>query len=515
MFARGCPIVGESGNGIPEVSRGVRSSGPTWRRGGAGRTIAPSVSVGGGEAKLVGEGVREGERIRSGIDREAAFGDISDFKGFIRMKQELDVYLHRVYAGRLTQTGFGTISFSYDPSYVKRDLPTLSISMPPREKPYRGGVVKSFFFTPLPDFVVWKKRTFTRLLRKFLWGCVPGSLARDQKTRYFYLSDRERFAFLENKGMSAGAVDVCLCGTSLAGSDANEGQSEILEGELIRKIIADPESSIASMGGSKKKIPVYIDKESGELVWAKGRKATSSTHILKNLDERETAINELFCMRLGQSVGLTVPTVEMRSIDGIPCFLVTRYDRAQSEYGQVEVLHQETFCQALGVLPGVVSERRGGPTIKRCLDLLDQHSVEPERDQIEFLTEIVFCYLIGCNDFNGRNLSLVYRNGQPRLAPAHDLMGSFYSRDKLDMTIGGVRSPEEVHIRDWRRAVGEAKFRILHEQLVRLPNECLENSRTLLQEFEREGIFSEKIVAICSRVAQRVRILQQQMSVER
>ena len=430
------------------------------------------------------------------------------------MKQELDVYLHRIYAGRLTRMGFGAISFSYDPSYVERDLPTLSISMPPREKPYRGGVVKSFFFTPLPDFVVWKKRTFIRLLRKFLWSCVPGSLARDQKAKYFYLSERERFAFLKNKGISAGAVDLCPCGTSLAESDVNEEQSEILEGELIRKIIADPKSSIASMGGSNKKIPVYIDKGSGDLVWVKGRKATSSTHILKNLDERETAINELFCMRLGQSVGLTVSAVEIRFIDGIPCFLVARYDRAQSDDGQIKVFHQETFCQALGVLPGVVSERRGGPSVKKCLDLLDQHSAAPERDQAEFLMQIVFCYLIGRNDFNGRNLSLVYRNNQPELAPAHDLMGSFSWRDRLDMTIGGVRDPWKVGIRDWRRAVGEARFPVLREQLIRLPKECLENSRALLQEFKRENMFSERIEIICSRIAQRAHIIEQQLSSE-
>lgn len=431
------------------------------------------------------------------------------------MRQELDVYLHQIYTGRLARTGSGAISFTYDPKYVEQDLPSLSVSMPSRRKPYRGGVVKSFFFTPLPDFVVWRRRTYGRLLRKLLWECVPDPLARARKARYFYLSDRERFAFLANRGISAGAVELCPCGTSPIKLNIDDGGDEILDRNLIRKIIENPESSVASMGGEHNKIPVYVEQESGALVWVKGRKAVASTHILKNLDEQDTAINELFCMRLAQSVGLKVPTVEMRFIDGIPCFLVARYDRAWSEDGQVKVLHQETFCQALGVFPGVVSERRGGPTIKRCLDLLHQHSAEPERDQIEFLTQIVFCYLIGRNDFNGRNLSLVYRNGKPELAPAHDLMGSFSSRDKLDMTIGGVRYPEEVNIKDWHRAVGESKIRILHEQLLRLPRECLEKSRELLQEFEHKGIFSEKIATICSRIAQRARMIQQQLSVER
>ena len=430
------------------------------------------------------------------------------------MKQELDVYLHHVYAGVLTRTNVGAMFFAYDPHYLEQGLPALSVSMPLREKPYRGRVVKSFFFTPLPDFVVWKRRTYDRLLWRLLWECVPGSFASARKGKYFYLSDRERFAFLSNNGISASAVDLYPCGASLSASNVSEGENKVLNGMLIREIIANPKASIASMGGSTSKIPVYVERESGALIWVKGKKAASSTHILKNLGEHKAVINELFCMRLGQSVGLRVPDVEMCVIDGIPCFLVARYDRTRSDGGQVEVLHQETFCQALGVLPGVTSERRGGPAIQHCLDLLQRHSVKPEHDQAEFLTQIVFCYLIGRNDFNGRNLSLVYRNGLPELAPAHDLMGFFYSHDKLDMPIGGVRHPEKVRVKDWRRAVGETKFPILHEQLVRLPGECLEKSRELSRKFENEGITSYEVTTICSGIAQRARMIEQQLSRE-
>ena len=427
------------------------------------------------------------------------------------MRQELDVYLHHVYAGRLTRTDVGTMSFVYDSNYVEQGFPALSVSLPLQEEPYRGRAVKSFFFTSLPDFVVWKRRTYDRLLWKLLWDFVPGSFARARRAKYFYLSDRERFAFLSNNGISAGAVDLCPCGASLTASNASEGESEILNGMLIREIIANPKVSIASMGGSTSKIPVYVERENGALAWVKGKKAASSTHLLKNLGEHKAVINELFCMRLGQSVGLRVPAVEMCVIDGIPCLLVARYDRTRSGSGQVEVLHQETFCQALGILPGVTSERRGGPAVKHCLDLLQRYSVEPERDQAEFLTQIVFCYLIGRNDFNGRNLSLVYRNGLPELAPAHDLTGFFCSHDKLDMTIGGVRHPEKVRVKNWRNAVGETKFPILHEQLVRLPGECLEKSRELSRKFESEGITSSEVTTICSGIAQRARMIEQQL----
>ena len=428
------------------------------------------------------------------------------------MRQELDVYLHQAYAGRLTRTSSGAISFTYDPGYLAQGLPSLSVSMPSREKPYRGRVVESFFFTPLPDFVVWRRRNSSRLLRKLLWEFVPDSLARGQKARYFYLSNRERFAFLADKGISAGAVELCPYGTTLAEWNAHDEIDEILDGNLIQKISANPESAAASMGGQKNKIPVYIEEESGALIWVKGRKAVPSTHILKNLGELDSVINELFCMRLAQSIGLRTPAVEMRSVDGVSCLLVERYDRVQTDSKEIKVLHQETFGQALSLAPGVVSERRGGPTIKRCLDLLDQYSAELERDQIDFLTQIVFSYLIGRHDFNGRNLSLLYRRNQPELAPAHDLMGSFNSRSTLDMTIAGVRFPEKVHVRDWRRAVGESIFPVLHQQLVRLPRECLEKSRALLKEFEHEGLFSDQIAIICSRVAQNARVLEQQLS---
>ena len=127
--------------------------------------------------------------------------------------------------------------------------------------------------------------------------------------------------------------------------------------------------------------------------------------------------------------------------------------------------------------------------------------------------EVTFSgYLIGRNDFNDRNLSLVYRNGQPELAPAHDLLGFFCSHDKLDMTIGGVRHPGKVRIQDWRRAVGKTQFSILYEQLVRLSGECPEKSQELSREFESEGIWSNEIATICSGIDQRTRMVRQQLS---
>jgi len=154
------------------------------------------------------------------------------------MKQELKVYLHSVYAGRLSRGFFGAISFTYDPAYVAQGLPALSLSLPLREQRYQGKIVSAFFFGALPDLVSMRP-TPARFIRRWLWNCFPGSFARKLKERYSYLPVRKRWAWLIEKGIEVGAVDIRPHGVSPTVSDKSAEQF-LDRGLLIDRMVENP-----------------------------------------------------------------------------------------------------------------------------------------------------------------------------------------------------------------------------------------------------------------------------------
>ena len=412
------------------------------------------------------------------------------------MAECLDVYLHSIYAGRLIRESCGTMSFTYNPVYVAQGLPTLSLSLPPREKRYRGKIVSAFFFGALPGFVAIR-HTPGRLMRRWLWNCLPGSLARKKKERYSHLPKRKRWAWLIDKGIEVGAVDLRPCGSPLSISD--KSSEMVLDRRLISQINENPRL-YASVDGQNYMIPVRFNEEQ-KLIFIKGRGPTFSTHFVKHMGKWDSAINELFCMRLARFVGLNVPDVSLHFIDGVPCFLIKRYDRMQS--GQfIGILHQESLCQALGVPTGVWLERHGGASIKKSLALLQEYSVKPEYDKAEFLARVVFDHLIGCRDISGRNVSLLYRNGLPELAPAYDFSISSSNALKTPMSIGGERRSGKIRIQHWYDAVIDSDRRILYQQLHRLTKDCEEKANVLVGKMERENLQSSVCQIICEKISQ-------------
>ena len=424
------------------------------------------------------------------------------------MKQGLDVYLHRVCAGRLTRDAFGTMAFTYEPAYVEQNLPTLSLSLPPRKAPYRGKVVNAFFFGALPGFLTMRRK-LSRLIRRWLWNCVPDPHACNYKERYIGLPERERWAWLVEKGIEVGAISLHPVFATVPPT-LDEEIEIVLDNATIAQVNKYPKS-YASVDGRNCMIPARIDRE-GRVVLVRGQSPTLSTHFVKYMGKENRALNELFCMRLARSVGLVVPDVAIRDIDGYLCYLIKRYDRTQfsHETQSINMLHQESLCQALGVPVGVWIEHHGGPTVKQTLALLHEYSSEPERDKSEFLARLVFGYLAGCLDINGRNVSLLYRNGRPELAPAYDLSLSVPTA-KMPMSIGGVCIPERVNIQHWYSAVVDRDRHALHQQLVRLSESCEGKASELVAEMKQEGFQSEIFNTVCTEITQRASRIKQQL----
>jgi serine/threonine-protein kinase HipA len=188
-----------------------------------------------------------------------------------------------------------------------------------------------------------------------------------------------------------------------------------------------------------------------------------STHIIKppikGFDE--TCENEAFCMMLAGRMGLPVPVVKLVTEPDI-FLLVDRYDRIRNKEGDVERLHQEDFCQALGILPDQKYESEGGPSMHDSFQLLDERSSNPAGDRLSLLRWTMFNFIIGNTDAHAKNLALLYQKATPSLAPFYDLMSTAVYEglvDRMAMKIGGESRPGWIQTKHWERFAGSVNIK--------------------------------------------------------
>jgi len=188
----------------------------------------------------------------------------------------------------------------------------------------------------------------------------------------------------------------------------------------------------------------------GQIGLTKGR--TPSTHILKTpiAGHDGTIANEALCLAIGRKLGIATVDASPRRSAGREFLLVERYDREHKD--AVRRLHQEDFCQALGIPARRKYQNEGGPGLEDCFALLREAVAVPARDALELLDTFVLSFLIGNNDAHGKNHSLLYLpdSSKATLAPAYDLLSTVVypglSR-KMAMSIGGEYRPDYVRPR--------------------------------------------------------------------
>ncbi len=348
--------------------------------------------------------------------------------------EPLDVYLHRQQVGQLVQID-GGLSFHYRAEYLQSAAPQpLSRHLP------LAGADRSFAAGPT---------------RAFFENLLPEGDVRVQLARRLGVSQENIFALLtELGGDCAGAVQLLPVGQVPEGAG---GYRTISEAELAVKLVdlphhpflTDEEGVRLSLAGAQNKLPVYFDGERFSVPTGEA----ASTHILKipihNLEN--TVVNEAFCMNLAQRVGLNVPFAKVVNIAGSEVYLVERYDRRKTAEGLIR-LHQEDFCQALGVESACKYEKEGGPGFAACFELLRDWSDEPLTDVAALLRWALFNFLIGNADAHGKNISFLYAEGQVRLAPFYDLISTAVYEprvnNKFAMRMGGRKDPRYLSAAD-------------------------------------------------------------------
>jgi serine/threonine-protein kinase HipA len=365
----------------------------------------------------------------------------------------LNVYLYTDLVGHLTQDDDGDMSFQYAESWLQRaGAVFLSHSLPLRPERFRRKECRGFFA-----------------------GILPEESKRETIARNLGISARNDYTMLERiAGECAGAVTFLPHGDPMP--DRHYGYRDLSEEELVtilkdlprRPLLAGEEGIRLSLAGAQDKLAVRV--EEGAISLPLG--GAPSTHILKpNVERFEGVVfDEAFCMGLAAAAGLPAAAVETREVGGISYLLVERYDRHHRPVPDggylVERLHQEDFCQALGIVSEQKYQKEGGPSLKQCFALLRDVSSVPAIDVGRLLDDVVFNYVVGNNDAHGKNFSLVYRPGgagepEIRLSPLYDVVSTVYYPElspDVAMRIGEQYSSERVTLRDFEKLAEDAKL---------------------------------------------------------
>lgn len=365
----------------------------------------------------------------------------------------LSVHLYGKHIGELEQTPTGKMQFTYAPDAHNK----LSIGMPIQEQSYDEVRTEAYFGGLLPE----------------------GEFTRKRIGQQFGINHHNSFALLKAIGYDcAGAVSLHSDKRSESTTNfALKGKifSEIELHHHIRELPKKPlflgvEGLRISLAGAQDKAAVCLIDDQVALPLDN----CPTTHILKPAIQGYDGIvqNEYFCLKIADRIGLTVPKIEIRKAKKSPYLLIERYDRVIKD-NKVSRIHQEDFCQALGVVTAKKYQSDGGPDFKACFDLL-RNTNQPAKDRNMLASLMVFNYLIGNTDAHGKNFSLLhYDTDTVQIAPVYDVLCALIYDDltkKMAMKIGGYYEIDKIYPRHWEKMSKDIKYsypelrRLIHNQ---------------------------------------------------
>jgi serine/threonine-protein kinase HipA len=402
----------------------------------------------------------------------------------------LPVWYENLRVGTIDPGPDGPI-FRYEPPWLRlNDAFPVSVRMPLRPEPIPPTLLLPWLQNLLPENEALN--TVGRIL-----GAGPGDV----------------IGMLQRIGRdTAGAL------TLGEQSDANEvpGYRDIPDQAALERIIEElparpflvgDEGVSMSLAGAQDKLPVAVHE--GHI--AIPVHGAPSTHILKpDIHRLDGSVqNEALCLVLAQRVGLdpaiaavigplgtwapgeimvgayhlvealAVARVTTGKAGARTYLLVTRYDRVQ-QGGYWRRIHQEDFCQALGIPPSAKYQHNQtgtpGPSLHDFFELTRQFMTGADTRRL--LDAVVFNVLIGNVDSHAKNYSMIVSSDRVSLAPLYDLMcGAAWESITLNhaQSIGGQRRGMHMRRQHWMRMAEECGLNgtAVARQVVRLADAVL------------------------------------------
>ncbi|MCA3353425.1 MAG: type II toxin-antitoxin system HipA family toxin [Roseomonas sp.] len=409
------------------------------------------------------------------------------------MTRTLDIWWDGRLVGQLTQDQHGELGFAYAPDWLDDEAAQpLSASLPKRAEPFTR-----------------------RECRPFFGGLLPEEGQRDAAAQALGVSRANDFALLDRLGGDvAGALQLLPPGevpATLAPDQRptpldDAGLIRVLDALPVRPLLAGEEGLRLSLAGAQSKVPVVLLDEAVALP-APGQ---ATTHILKPPISRfaATTENEAFVMRLAAAIGLDVGQAEARTVQDRTFLLVHRYDRAIGADGIVRRIHQEDFCQALGVPPETKYASEGGPTFKDCFALLRRVAARPAVDVLKLLDAVIFNVIAGNADAHGKNFSILYDAEGPRLAPLYDLLATVAYPDlspKFAMKIGKRATLAELDAKGWAAFAADAGLGVplIRRRVAEISKGVIARTGEVAAELVRPGFYRTAIESLAAMVRER------------
>lgn len=409
------------------------------------------------------------------------------------MNRVLDIWWDGRLVGRLTQPRPAALEFAYADDWLRDDrAPALSASLPKRAELYSR-----------------------RECRPFFAGLLPEEIQRDRVARSLGVSPLNDFGLLDRLGGDvAGALQLLSPGEAPTDLESDYSPQPLDDAALIevldrlpwRPLLAGEAGLRLSLAGAQSKLPVVtVD---GRI--APPAPGQPTTHILKPAipDFPHTTENEAFAMRLAQAVGLDVASVEPRRVGNRTFLLVERYDRSTGSDGRVRRVHQEDFCQALGIPPEVKYAAEGGPGLRDGFALLRRVALRPAVDVLKHLDATIFNLIVGNADAHGKNFSLLYDAAGPRLAPLYDLvMTAEYPEmaPALAMPIGGCARLAELDSHSWAAFAEEGTLGLplIRRRVAEIGESVIRRAPGVAEELAMPGLDLDALLRFRRRVTAR------------
>jgi serine/threonine-protein kinase HipA len=259
-------------------------------------------------------------------------------------------------------------------------------------------------------------------------------------------------------GDTAGALSIGQPGRNGSVQWQPVGSPEELEGIIdglpSKPFLVGEEGVSMSLAGVQTKLAVSLDASGRICVPLNG---SPSTHILKpdSLRFCGSVQNEAFCLTLARRLKIPAPNITTGQAGQRAYLLVERYDRLH-DGSRWRRLHQEDYCQALGLPPSAKYEANqtgpGGPTLEDMFGVTRRHM--PPTDIVRLLDMVIFNVLVCNTDAHAKNYSILIRGSGASLAPMYDMMcGEVWAgvTRNLAQKVAGESRGDHLKGRHWQR----------------------------------------------------------------
>ncbi|MEV6216190.1 HipA domain-containing protein [Nocardia sp. NPDC051833] len=304
-----------------------------------------------------------------------------------------------------------------------------------------------------------------RPVAAFLEGLLPEGNLRRYLAASLGVTAIDKLELLRAVGAEcAGAVQFLP-----EGETPSAGTIRKLADYEVNRLVADlptyhlPEGAVpqASLAGIQDKV-LLVAQPDGSWGWPEG--GAASSHIVKPEPLGGAAVPHLiqaehWAMSVADAAGLSAAQTTVESFDGRRALVVARYDRADGG-GR---LHQEDFCQALGLDPDAKYESttefgRLGSRLRRLASVAADRAIDPQAFRVDLLSAVTFNVIIGNGDAHSKNYSLLLgRRGEVSLAPLYDSAPVMYLDPRFKGTGHIINGRSSIDSVDESDLVAEAR----------------------------------------------------------